>query len=308
MSLGDHLEELRKRIINSLWGVLVAGIFTSIYGQEAISIFCRPLVHVLLKEHISPQLYFTSAGDAFNVYLEITTISAFVLASPWIIWQFWQFVAAGLYEKERKAIWRYVPMSIGLMLTGLAMCYFVVLPLALQFFISFGAQIPLQLPIQTAAATTQPAFHIPPLAGDPATPQAYQMWFDTVQGRLKFALPADPGPIQIMALPFGPTNLVAPLLTLPDYVEMVLRWLTVFAVAFQLPLVTLALVGVGLVQIETLRRFRKYVYTILMVISALLIPEVLTGMLSLWLPLMALYELGILMAAMSLRKKQRMEA
>lgn len=303
MSLGDHLEELRFRIIRALWGFAVAAILCSIYGEQTIALFCRPLIQALLKAQVNPQMYFTSAGDVFGVYIDITTISSLVVASPWIIWQLWQFVGAGLYTKERKAIWRYAPLSIFLMLAGVAMCYFVVLPLALHFFITFGGNIPLNLPTQVAAPTTQPAMTVPVLPGDPANPVAYQLWFDSLQQRLKFALPDAQGVVQTMVIPFGPKGMVAPLITLPEYVAMVLRWLLVFAVAFQLPLVTLAVVSIGLVELATLRRFRKYVYFALMVISAILIPELLSGMLALMLPLWGLYELGIGLAWWSLRKK-----
>src|SRR5690554_5854676 len=105
MSLGDHLEELRKRIIYALIGLVVAAAVCAFWGQRVIQFFCQPLIDVLVEKGISPQLYFTSAGDAFTVYLKITMISAAVIASPWIIWQLWLFVAAGLYPHERRAVW-----------------------------------------------------------------------------------------------------------------------------------------------------------------------------------------------------------
>ena len=141
MSLGDHLEELRKRIIYALLGFFVAGVFCAIYAQHVISFFCRPLVNALVARQISPQLYFTSAGDPFTVYLKITVISAAVIAAPWIVWQLWLFIAAGLYPKERRAIWRYAPLSLTLLLAGVVFCYSVVLPMSLRFFISFPEQM-----------------------------------------------------------------------------------------------------------------------------------------------------------------------
>ena len=302
MTLGDHLDELRKRLMYAGGGFFLAWFLCAWWAPKVIEVFCRPLINVLQSQHISPQLYFNEAGDVFSVYMEISLISAAVLASPWIIWQFWQFVAAGLYPKERKAVWRYAPLSVILMLSGVVMCYFLVLPLALNFFIAMSNEFPLHLADKIAPPTTQPAFHVQALAGDPASPSAYQLWFDTTQQRLKLALPDAAGKVEAMVIPFGPRSLVSPLITLPEYINMVLRWLLVFAVSFQLPLVTLALVSIGLVELTTLTKFRRYVYLILAVLSAFLIPELLTGMLALMLPLCLLYELGILLARLHQRK------
>jgi sec-independent protein translocase protein TatC len=277
---------------------MAVAVVCGIYGQQVIEFFCRPLVSVLLEQHINPQLYFTAAGDPFTVYLKITMVSAGVLASPWIVWQLWLFVAAGLYPKERKAIWRYAPLSIGLLTAGVLFCFLVVLPTALRFFIVFGGQMNIHLPENVAPPTTMPAVTVPTLAGDPAAPVPYQIWFDTLQQRLKLAVPDEHGVIQNMVVMVGPQALVSPLITLPDYIDMVLMWLMVFGLAFQLPLVSLAVARLGIVSVEDLSRFRRYVYVILAIVSAMLMPDVFSGTLALMVPLCLLYEFGILLARM----------
>lgn len=302
MSLGDHLEELRKRIIYALIGLIVAGVFCAMWGQKVIQFFCQPLITVLVEKRISPQLYFTSAGDAFTVYLKITMITAAVIAAPWIIWQLWLFVAAGLYPRERRLVWSFAPLSIGLLVAGVVFCYLVVLPLSLRFFISFSDGIQLEVPRHEVTATTAPTVQtLPVYAGDPESPLAYQYWFDATQQRLKVAIPDETGALQTMVIHYGPESLVSPLITLPDYIDMVLMWLLIFGLAFQLPLVSMALVKLGLFAPSDLGKLRKYVYVGLAVISSMLMPDVFSGTLMLMIPLCLLYELGIILGRLSIR-------
>ena len=309
MSLGDHLEELRKRIFLALLGFIVAAVACSIWGQNVIQFFCQPLVNVLAEQRISPQLYFTSAGDPFTVYLKITMIAAAVISGPWIIWQLWLFVAAGLYPRERKAIWSFAPLSIALLLSGVVFCYMVVLPLSLRFFITFSGGIELELPRHASnLPTTAPVvMTFPVYAGDPAAPVPFQYWFDSTQQRLKLAVPDDAGNLATMVIQYGPQSLVSPLITLPDYIDMVLLWLLIFGLAFQLPLATMALIKIGLFAPADLAKMRKYVYVGLAVLCSMLMPDVFSGTLMLMIPLCLLYELGIILGRLSLRKRAKSE-
>ena len=71
-------------------------------------------------------------------YIKISIVTGFVLASPWIFYQIWLFVAAGLYQHERKYIYIYLPMSLGLFLAGAVFCFYFVFPIVLDFLISFN--------------------------------------------------------------------------------------------------------------------------------------------------------------------------
>lgn len=306
MTLGEHLEELRKRIIYALLGFIVVGAVCAIWGQKVIQFFCQPLVNVLVEQRISPQLYFTAAGDPFTVYMKITVIAAAVIAGPWIIWQLWLFVAAGLYPRERRAIWSFAPLSIALLVAGVAFCYMVVLPISLRFFITFSGGIDLELPRHvTSLPTTAPAvMTFPVYEGDPASPVPYQYWFDSLQQRLKLAVPDDVGNLHTMVIQYGPQSLVSPLITLPDYIDMVLLWLLIFGLAFQLPLATMALIKIGLFSPADLSNMRKYVYVGVTILCSIIMPDVFSGTLLLMIPLCLLYELGILLGRMSIRKQQ----
>jgi len=304
MSIGDHLDELRRRLILSLIGFGIALVICLIFGKEVMSLFCRPLITVLRQYDVNPQMYFLDMSDPFMVYLKISMITAAVLAAPWIIWQVWLFVAAGLFPHERHTVTRYVPLSIALLMGGVALVYFVVLPMTIQFFIAFGLNIPLPAEfnptITLAPPTTQADTFtgVRALAGDPVSPQPYQLWFNTADNRLKFSIDG-----KVRVLQFGPENLTAPMLTLPDYIDLVLGMIIVFGLSFQLPLIILALVTVSVLDVKQLRGARKIVYFAMAIVACVITPgDAITATLALTLPLCLLFELGLWMAA---RKPRR---
>lgn len=76
--------------------------------------------------------------EAFLTYIKVSMVAGFALTSPWIFYQIWLFVAAGLFPHERKYVHTYLPMSLTLFLAGAAFCFFLVLPFVLDFLISFN--------------------------------------------------------------------------------------------------------------------------------------------------------------------------
>ena len=87
-------------------------------------------------------------SESFMVYIKISMITAAAFASPWMVYQLWQFVAAGLYPHERKYITKYLPLSITLLITGMVFLYVVVLPLMLRFFVAFNIGLPVRFPVR----------------------------------------------------------------------------------------------------------------------------------------------------------------
>ena len=296
MTMGEHLEELRTRLVYGLIGLAIATAGCLFFGQKVLDVFCRPLIAELLKHHLETRLVYGELGEPFMVYIKVSLICAAVLSGPWLIYQLWQFVAAGLYPNERKYITKYIPLSIGLLLAGCAFVYWVVLPWTIAFFLTFSNGIPLPQAFAPHPATTLPAAGLPVaplLDGDPPTPAPGQFWFNTAEGRLKIFLKGD----DLRAIQFGPTNLLSPQLSLPEYVDLVLTTLLTFGLCFQLPLVVLALVKIGVVEIGTVTKSRRYVYFGLAVLAATMTPgDVITAMIALMAPLVILFELGILLA------------
>ena len=292
MTIGEHLEELRKRLILGLVGLAVALIGCMWKCDQVLAILCKPLFRGLQKHDINSQLVTNGITEGFMTYLQVSIVCGLIIAGPWIIYQLWLFVAAGLYPKERKTITKYIPLSIALLMSGVLFVYFLVLPLTVDFFLTFTSGIPMPGGPGSAIVETQvlPAFPI--IQGDPATPPEGAMWFNALQNRLKIRIHD-----QTRLITFGPENLLNPQITLDEYISFVLTFMLVFAVAFQLPLVLLALVRIGIVDIDFLRKQRKIVYFVMAIVAAVIAPgDVVTSMLALLIPLLFLYEFGIWLA------------
>jgi sec-independent protein translocase protein TatC len=293
MTIGEHLEELRWRMILGLGGFFIAAIACLAIGDPLIHIFLRPLMVAQLHAHQNPQIYYTEVAESFMTYLKVGMICAATIASPWMLYQLWQFVAAGLYPRERKYITKYLPLSIVLLITGMMFLYFIVLPLMMTFFLEFNfGNTDLLGPAKIdPAATTQPAYAVPLLQGDPGKPIERQMWFDATQYRLKFFLDG-----QIKVIPFVSGGLATPLITLATYISMVVAMLLSFGLAFQMPLVVLALVRIGIVDIPQLKKMRRVIYFAMSIVAAFIVPDVVTGMVALLIPLILLFEMGLWLA------------
>jgi sec-independent protein translocase protein TatC len=301
MTVGEHLEDLRRRLIYALVGFVIAACVCLFFGRSyIIPIFCKPLTTTLAKYGLPPQLHSDEVPDVFTAFLKISLISAAAIASPWMLYQFWQFIAAGLYLHERKYITKYLPLSITLLITGMLFVYFFVLPWTLEFFIAFSIGVPLELgevppaaapavtTTQPPAATTQPTF-LQVVDGRPGIIREGQWWFDRQTHRLEAMLGGE-----VRVIRFSADNLIATDYKLPDYIDLVVGMLITFGLSFQLPLVVLALVRVGIVERQTLKEGRRYVYFGIAVLSAAITPgDTITATVLLTGPLVLLYELGI---------------
>jgi sec-independent protein translocase protein TatC len=303
MTIGEHLEDLRKRLILGLVGLAVAMIGCMVYADDVLAILCRPLVRGLQKHHFSSQMMTKGITEGFMTYLQVSIICGIIIAGPWMVYQLWLFVAAGLYPHERKTVTKYIPLSIALMLSGVLFVYFLVLPLTVNFFLTFTSGIPLPGgPSPIVNVTIAPAF--PLLDGDPADPPDGAVWYNKVQDRLKIRVMSE-----TRVVPFGPEKLLTPQITLDEYISFVLTFMLVFAVAFQLPLVLLALVRIGIIDIEFLRKQRKIVWFVMTIVAAVIAPgDVVTSMVALLIPLILLYEFGIWLAQYGEKQRRAEEA
>src|SRR5262245_66648608 len=132
MPLTAHLEELRTCLIRSLLAIAVG--FAACYG------FSEPLVAFLIRplQSIRPEqalVIGTGVTDAFFTKLKVSAVAGIFLASPAVFYQAWQFIAPGLYERERRVA---LPFSIAasfFFVAGAAFCYYLVFPVAFRFFL-----------------------------------------------------------------------------------------------------------------------------------------------------------------------------
>jgi len=138
-----HLEELRSRLIRSFIAVGIG--FAAAYGfkERLFHILVRPLVQVMGE---GDSLIFTGLPEAFFTYLKVSFLAGLIVASPYLIYHFWMFVAPGLYRKERRLLAPIVLLSSIFFVGGALFGYFVVFPFGFKFFLSFATETIRPLP------------------------------------------------------------------------------------------------------------------------------------------------------------------
>lgn len=278
MSLGDHLEELRIRMILALVGVLVGLIVCLFFGKHLIAFLERPYNQAMgisqspliadgrdsddsadnteeksanpiqtddtvsgaPTNNMRPRigLQTKKPAEGFITYLKICLVFGLLLTSPWVFWQAWAFVSSGLYRHERKFIHVVSPISALLFVVGSLFFLFMVAPLAMTFFMKFNEALDLA-----------------------------SFWM------------------------------------FEDYINMVLMLMLVFGLAFQMPIAIVFAERMGLVSIEMLVNGRKYVIVALTIIAAMATPPDVISQISLFIPMYALFESGIVTCRLLRREK-----
>jgi sec-independent protein translocase protein TatC len=133
MTLMEHLEELRKRIVHSA-GYLAVGFVACWFFRDRIVDFLQAPLN-----RIGKSLVFTHPMDALNLDLQVALLAGAIVASPFILYQVWLFIAPGLYQKEKRFVVPFMAATVGLFLAGASFGYFFVLPGAIKILIvQFG--------------------------------------------------------------------------------------------------------------------------------------------------------------------------
>ena len=169
--------------------------------------------------------------ETMTIFFMVCLVAGLVIASPWVFYQLWAFIAAGLYRHERHYVTKFLPFSLGLFLSGVFLCFFGVLPVTLKFLLEFN------------------------------------VWLG-----------------------------IEPTLRLADWMSFATILPLVFGVCFQTPLVMVFLALIGIFNVDDFRSKRKVAILVMVVAGAVLTPsQDPFSMLMLALPMIVLYELGILM-------------
>jgi len=140
MSLLEHLEELRRRIIWSALSVAACFGIAWYYAPKIADRMQQPIVTALQRHHYDPQLVFTNPTEPFNIYLKIGLWGGVFFASPFILYQVWLFISPGLYRHEKKYVIPFMFATVGLFLSGCFFGFKMVYPAALDFLIGYGQQ------------------------------------------------------------------------------------------------------------------------------------------------------------------------
>jgi len=167
--------------------------------------------------------------EGFMTWMKVSFVAGLVFSSPWVFYQIWLFIAAGLYPHERKYIHIYLPFSVFLFMGGAVFCFFCVFPFVLEFLLAFSDSLKFQTQIRIA-----------------------------------------------------------------DWIDFAIMLPVMFGISFQLPLVMLFLERLSIFQVKDYREKRRIAILVITIISMVLTPAEPYSMLMMMMPLIFLYEMGIL--------------
>jgi sec-independent protein translocase protein TatC len=140
MSLLEHLEELRRRLIHSAIYLVVAFFVAYTFRERIYAFMEQPIVSALKAHNLDTHLVYLNPVDIFNLYIKISFLAGAILASPFVLYQVWLFISPGLYQKEKRYVVPFMAATVGLFLGGAFFGYHYVYPGALNFRIGYSSQ------------------------------------------------------------------------------------------------------------------------------------------------------------------------
>ncbi len=302
MSFGDHLEELRTRLIAALLGLVPILVLSLSFGGPLMNVLMQPALAELEKQGLPKTFLATSAAETFGQYMKVSLLATVVLGSPWLLYQAWLFVAPGLYKHEQRFIHILLPLSTLLTIASAFFMYYVLLPVILSFFMGFGTQLskPHVSQIDSGAIVLP---QVPVLDGDPIAPTNGMMWINSKLKQLRVCVAPEGAAPEVLGMPLTKDSGIVIQPRLTDY----FKWLTVlgigFALAFQTPVVVLLLGWSGAIDVKTIAKYRKHAILGAFVVGAVLTPPDPVSQPLLSIPIYLLYELGILLLRVMPAKK-----
>jgi len=329
MTLGEHLEELRSRLIRAIIALVVGAVVCFIYRNHVIGFLCAPIFAVLKEQGYPQELAFFGPAEGFMINLKVAIIVGFILTAPFSISQIWGFIAAGLYPQERKWVRRFAPASIILFFLGAAFLLLVVSPLAYKFLLTFQTNVsdstwllpkglfsssPRLLPATAVfeewptgssepqpATSTSPATQpissvfsaIPAFDKDPKDPPEGYLWTNRTERQIRIQFGGEIYTVGRL-LPSGEGPRIRPDIRISENIVFVLQLSAAFGIAFQIPVVVAFLAAVGIAPVAQMARLRRYVWFGMSIASAIITPTTdVVSMLFLLLPMVLLYEVGL---------------
>ena len=149
-SFTSHFVELRSRLIKSILFILIIFVISYTFAEQIYNFLVEPYANAVKNDLQPRRLIFTALHETFITYLKVAFFSAFFLGSPILLIQIYKFIAPGLYKNEKKALLPYLIFTPILFLFGGLLVYYLIMPLAIKFFLSFesigtNTSLPIQL-------------------------------------------------------------------------------------------------------------------------------------------------------------------
>lgn len=237
MTIFAHLDELRTRIVKSLWTIVVFFLVAIFFANDLIKFMQIPLLDTLPPDQRT--LHFTGPMDVFVANIKVSLLTALVLASPVWLCQFWKFIEPALYAHEKKWIIPFIVTSVVLFLSGVFFSFFVVMPIALHYLIGIGLEVGV------------------------------------------------------------------PIITITDYLSLLIILLFAFGVVFETPLLLVLLSLLGFVSAETLSEHRKVIIVGIIVVASILTPPDIFSQIMMAIPMYVMFESAVLIIRFIERSQRR---
>ena len=155
-TIGEHLVELRSRILKCIIFLFITFIGCYFFADKIYDFLVTPYAEAVKNDNIDRRLIFTALHETFLTYLKLAFFSAFFISCPIILIQIWKFIAPGLYKNEKLALLPFMVATPVLFLFGGMLVYYLIMPLAIEFFLSFEKiATPESLPIQLEAKVNE---------------------------------------------------------------------------------------------------------------------------------------------------------
>ena len=155
-SFVEHLTELRSRLVKSIVYLFLFFIICYFFAENIYSFLVAPYADAVKDDGLNRRMIFTALHETFITYLKVAFFAAMFVTSPIILTQIWKFVAPGLYKNEKRALLPYLIATPTLFLFGGMLVYYLIMPLAIKFFLTFETSAQLSnLPIQLEAKVNE---------------------------------------------------------------------------------------------------------------------------------------------------------
>ena len=152
----EHLSELRSRLIKSVIYLFIFFVTCYFFAENIYNFLLTPYAEAVKDDSANRRMIFTALHETFITYLKVAFFAAMFVGSPIILTQIWKFVAPGLYKNEKKALLPYLVATPVLFLAGGMLVYYLIMPLAIKFFLTFETSAELtSLPIQLEAKVNE---------------------------------------------------------------------------------------------------------------------------------------------------------
>jgi sec-independent protein translocase protein TatC len=292
MTLGQHLDDLRRRMIIALIGLIPILGLALWQGTWLLDHLVLQPTREILAAADQGELTTIDPTEVFSAYIRVSMIAAIVAGAPWMLYQLWLFVAPGLHKHERRFVYLLIPISTLLGAAGVYFLFKIVLPLILSFLVSFGTSLGVR---EVPTIDRPPGVVIPTLPllmGDLKDPNAGEIWINEPLRQIRIAVNNKEGGVIVLGVPAFAQAGVRTQYTVSSVVSLMLTLILAFAAAFQAPVIILLLGWAGLIDRAFLNKYRRHAIVVNAIIAAALMPGDVVSMLSMMAPLLVLYELG----------------